>query len=134
MIEQTQRRAESRRRNWRTFKKTIQHFAPDTIANKVRVSTRVREKWPGGADRLIGKINSSEAGEFLSRYHGVAVYNQALETIRAMFALAEGDGMIARSPVTGMKQRRREKPIRLTPTLADFRTIVASIRNRWRVA
>ena len=38
-----------------------------------------------------------------------------------MFAMAEADGMIARSPVAGMKQRRREKPIRLTPSLDEFR-------------
>ena len=110
------------------FEKTIQHFAPDTISNKVRVLNRVRDTWPDGADRLIGKIKPSEAAEFLSRYHGVAGYNQALETIRAMFGMAEVDGMIARSPLAGMKQRRREKPIRLTPSLEDFRAIVSSIR------
>jgi integrase len=64
----------------------------------------------------------------LSRYHGVAGYNQALETIRAMFAMAEADRMLPRSAVAGMKQRRREKPIRLTPSLDEFRAIVASIR------
>jgi site-specific recombinase XerD len=112
------------------FEKTIQHFARDTISNKVRVLKRVRETWPEGADRLIGKIKPSEAAEFLSRYHGVAGYNQALETIRAMFAMAEADGMIARSPLAGMKQRRREKPIRLTPSLEEFRAIVASIREQ----
>jgi integrase len=110
------------------FEQTIQHFARDTISNKARVLHRVRETWPGGAERLIGKIKPSEAAEFLSRYHGVAGHNQALETIRAMFAMAEADGMIARSPVGGMKQRRREKPIRLTPSLKEFRAIVASIR------
>jgi hypothetical protein len=65
------------------FEKTIQHFARDTISNKVRVLDRLRQSWPGGADRLIGRIRPSEAAEFLSRYHGVAGYNQALETIRA---------------------------------------------------
>ena len=49
------------------YEKTIQHFAPDTIANKARVLMRVRETWPGGADRLTGKTKSSEAAEFLSR-------------------------------------------------------------------
>jgi integrase len=110
------------------FEKTIQHFARDTIGNKVRVLNRVRETWPNGADRLINKIKPSEAAEFLSRYHGIAGYNQALETIRAMFGMAEADGMIARSQVAGMKQRRREKPIRLTPTLEEFRSIVANVR------
>ena len=47
-----------------------------------------------------------------------------------MFAMAEADGMIARSPLAGMKQRRREKPIRLTPSLEEFRAIVASIREQ----
>ncbi|HEY6675654.1 MAG TPA: tyrosine-type recombinase/integrase [Terrimicrobium sp.] len=110
------------------FEKTIQHFSRETISNKVRVLDRVRDTWPGGAGRLIGKIRPSEAAEFLSRYHGVAGYNQALETIRAMFAMAEADRMLTRSPVAGMKQRRREKPIRLTPSLDEFRAIVASIR------
>ena len=45
-----------------------------------------------------------------------------------MFAMAEADRMLTRSPVAGMKQRRREKPIRLTPSLDEFRAIVASIR------
>jgi integrase len=112
------------------FEKTIQHFAPDTISNKTRVLRRLCETWPGGSDRLIGKIKASEAAEFLSRYNGTAGYNQALETLRAMFVLAEGDGMIAYSPVAGMKQRRREKPIRVTPTTEDFRAIVASIRSQ----
>ena len=112
------------------FERTIQHFARDTVSNKARVLRRVRETWPGGSERLIGKIKSSEAAEFLSRYRGVAGYNQALETLRAMFALAEADGMIARSLVAGIKQRKREKPIRLTPTLAEFRAIVASIREQ----
>ena len=110
------------------FEKTIQHFAPDTIANKVRVLNRVRDTWPGGSNRLVGKIEPSEAAEFLSRYQGVPGYNQALETIRAMFGMAEADRMIVRSPVSGMKQRRRETPIRLTPTLSEFRAIVESIR------
>ena len=42
--------------------------------------------------------------------------------------MVEADRMIARSPIAGMKQRRREKPIRLAPSLDEFRTIVASIR------
>ena len=99
------------------FEKTIQHFSRETISNKVAGTDRVRDTWPGGAGQLIGKIRPSEAAEFLSRYHGVAGYNQALETIRAMFAMAEADRMLTRSPVAGMKQRRREKPIRLTPSL-----------------
>jgi integrase len=110
------------------FEKTIQHFAPNTIANKVRVLNRGRDTWPRGANRLIGKIKPSEAAEFLSRYQGVPGYNQALETIRAMFGMAEADRMIVRSPVFGMKQRKRENPIRHTPTLQEFRTSVESIR------
>jgi hypothetical protein len=85
------------------FEKTIQHFARDTISNKVRVLDRVRETWPGGADRLIGKIKPSEAAEFLSRYHGVAGYNQALETVRVMFA------------ASFRKRRRSASPTRASP-------------------
>lgn len=112
------------------FERALQHLAPATITNKTRILKLVREAWPADAKRQLGKIKPSEVVEFLTRYPGIASYNQALETLRAMFALAENDGMISKSPAAGLKQRKRETPIRLTPTTEQFVAIVAEIRNQ----
>ena len=60
---------------------------------------------------------------------GSASYNLYLEFVRAAFALAVRDRLLAHSPVDGIKTKKRELPIRKTPTLEDFRAIVASIRG-----
>jgi len=112
------------------YEKTIQHFSASTITNKTRVLNLVQTEWPGGADRQLAKIKPSEVGLFLSRYSGIAGYNQALETLRAMFSVAVLDGMIPRSPTDGIKQRKRETPIRPTPTVEQFNLIVDHIRNQ----
>jgi hypothetical protein len=42
--------------------------------------------------------------------------------------MAVDDKLIASNPVDGIKQKKLDKPIRQTPTLAQFQTIVDSIR------
>jgi hypothetical protein len=42
--------------------------------------------------------------------------------------MAVADRIITESPAKGMKYRKREKPIRLTPTFEQFKEIVADIR------
>jgi integrase len=48
--------------------------------------------------------------------------------IRNAFDLAVKDRIIADSPVAHLKYRKRDKPIRLTPTFEEFRSVVANIR------
>jgi len=87
--------------------------------------------FPGGADVPAGKILPSQISAWLASYKfGVASYNLYLEFIRAAFALALADRAITDSPVTSLKTKAREKPIRRTPTFEDFRAIVADIRNQ----
>lgn len=112
------------------YRPTFAHLAEDTRENKNRVLDRVVESWPGGADRHVGRIKASEAKTFLARYTGASGYNHALETVRSLFDLAVADGIIAKSPVADLKYRRRETPIRPTPTMEEFRAIVDSIRNQ----
>jgi hypothetical protein len=68
--------------------------------------------------------------EFLAGYAGAAGYKQALEVVRAVFDLAVEDGLIPHSPVAKVPWRKREKPIRLTPTLTAFQAILESVRTK----
>ena len=111
------------------FRATIGHQAPVTVAQKTLVCHRIKAKWPGGSDVFIRKVVPSQAQTFLSRHtFGASSYNTHLSVLRAMFALAKADRLIADSPIDSLKQRRREKPIRLTPTLEQFKAIIADVR------
>jgi integrase len=68
---------------------------------------------------------------FLCKYSfGASSYNTYLAVLRAMFNLAVADALIAESPVSNLKERRREKPIRPTPTWDQFQSIVANLREQ----
>jgi integrase len=111
------------------FRVTIGHQAPVTVAQKNLICDRIKAKWPGGSDVLIRKVVPSQAQTFLSRHtFGASSYNAHLSVLRAMFALAVADRLIADSPITSLKARRREKPIRQTPTWQQFQAIVADVR------
>jgi integrase len=107
---------------------TITHQAPKTVRRKVDIVRRIKERW----ERVSGaKVKKSEVLAWLSSFDfGGVSYNLHLETIRAIFRLAVDDRILAASPVDGIKQRKRSRPIRLTPSLEEFRAIVASIREQ----
>src|SRR4029077_14969690 len=68
---------------------------------------------------------------WLSRYHfGPVSRNLHLACIKEILAMAVGDGIIAVSPAANLKKVKLEKPIRRTPTLEQFNTIVQSIRSQ----
>src|SRR5207237_6816130 len=64
----------------------------------------------------------------LQVYFWPSSYNAYLGVLRAMFNLAVSDALIAESPIRDLKERRREKPIRLTPTWEQFQQIIADVR------
>jgi integrase len=80
---------------------------------------------------LIRKVLPSHVQTFLCKYSfGASSYNAYLAVLRAMFNLAVSDALIAESPVRNLKERRREKPIRPTPTWDQFQSIVANVREQ----
>ncbi len=110
---------------------TIRHQAAKTIAQKTHICERVKTTWPGGSDILIRRVLPSQVLAFLSRYtFGASSYNAYLAALRAMFGLAVSDHLIAHSPVAELKERRREKPIRQTPTFEQFKSIITDVRNQ----
>lgn len=96
---------------------TVLHQASKIQKRKREIALRVRQDWPGGADQLIARVTPSQVATWLSSYRfGPCSYNLYLEFIRATFALALQDRLLADSPVAGLKTQKRKKPIRKTPT------------------
>lgn len=110
---------------------TVGSQSPKTLKRKRYIAACVKRDWPGGADVAAGKVLPSQVAAWLNRYaFGVASYNLFLEFIRAVFSMAEGDKIVADSPVARIKTKPRKKPIRPTPTVEEFRALVASIRGQ----
>ena len=109
----------------------VRHLRPKTVSQKKYISERIKSEWPGGSDVLIRKVLPSHVQTFLCKYSfGASSYNAYLAVLRAMFNLAVSDAPIAESPVRNLKERRREEPIRPTPTWDQFQSIVANVREQ----
>ena len=110
---------------------TIAHQASKTVSQKMYICRGIKERWPGGSDVLIRKVVPSQARTFLSRHgFGASSYNAYLAVLRGMFSLAIADRLISESPIVGLKERPREKPIRRTPTWEQFQAIIANVREQ----
>lgn len=110
---------------------TVQNQRPKTLKRKRHIHARLIADFPGGANVPAGKVLPSQVSAWLAGYtFGASSYNLFLEYVRAVFALAVADRIVGDSPVASLKTKPRQKPIRRTPTLADFRAIVADIRGQ----
>jgi integrase len=74
-------------------------------------------------------IAPSQADLFLAQFEfGAASQNAFVTVLRELFDFALRDNCIAKSPCAHLKFRKREKPIRLTPTFEQFKAIIADVR------
>ena len=113
------------------YLKTIQHQKPKTVERKTYIVERIKKHWPEGSQIQVSKIKPTHINLWLSRYHfGPVSRNLHLACIKEILAMAVGDGIIAVSPAANLKKVKLEKPIRRTPTLEQFNTIVQSIRSQ----
>jgi integrase len=107
---------------------TVESQAPATVRKKKDIAQRVKDKW----GVLQAKdLKKSQIMSWLASFKfGAGSRNKHLRLVRAMFKLALDDGILARSPVEGVKEEKAEKPIRQTPSLTEFQAIVDSIRSQ----
>lgn len=113
------------------YLKTVQNLADKTVAAKERAAKAIQTDLPSGPDVLISKISNSQIRSWLASYtFGAESYNSYLEFVRAAFAMAVSDRLLAHSPVEGIKTRKRKTPDRTTPTVTEFNAIVANIREQ----
>ena len=105
---------------------TVKHQAAGTVRQKKEITGRIKKQWGEVRARDLKK---SQILTWLSSFDfGAHSYNKYLRTIRAIMALAVDDHILPASPLDGVKEVRTPKPIRHTPTFAEFQAIVASIR------
>jgi integrase len=108
---------------------TKQNAKPKTLEGKTYVAQQIKTRWPGGAARRLRDISPSEADTFLAQFKfSPSSHNAFVTVLRELFAFAVRDDCIAKSPCAHLKFRRREKPIRLTPTYEQFKAIIADVR------
>jgi len=111
------------------YLKTVQHQKAKTIERKTLIVWRIKKEWPGGADCRVSRIKPSEIQLWLAQYKfGSASRNLHLAGIKDIFEMAVGDGIIASSPAVNLRAVKLDKPIRKTPTLEEFKAIVADVR------
>ena len=117
----------------------------DTFSkNKARIVDLIKTKWPGGSDVAIGSVKASDVRLFMQAVAsglGWSYYNFILGVVKNCFVMALDDNAILEIP--GERERKRgEKdtscwarakkltPVRLTPSMDQFRAIVESIRSQ----
>ncbi len=105
--------------------------ADSTKADKLAILEKLRATWFGIDTLPLRTVKSSQVTAWLSKHYGEkspSYYNSALTVIRSALGMAVKDKIVAENPASGLTYRRRNKPIRLTPTFQQFKQIVAEIR------
>jgi len=112
-----------------TFLKTTQHQKPKTIERKTLIAERIKSEWPTGSSIQVSKIKPTDVQLWLARYNfGPVSRNLHLACVKEILKMAVQDGVIGSSPAEKLQAVKLDKPIRKTPTFAEFKTIVADIR------
>jgi integrase len=115
------------------YAQTIGGLSASSQKDKRAIISKLKSTWLGIDALPLRTIKPSDCGAWLSRHcgdKGASYYNSVLTVIRNALELAVRDRIIADSPATHLKYRKREAPIRLTPTFEEFRSIVADIRSQ----
>jgi integrase len=104
-----------------------------TLAEKQRVVRRVKDKWVSARTQPMRDITESQLLAFLNQQFGgwsAAYWNLALSVLRDALALAVRDRVLIESPAAHLTYRKRQRPIRLTPTFEQFKAIIADVRSQ----
>jgi len=116
-----------------TYERTTGRLSEKTQRDKRVIFDKLRSTWFGIDTLPLRTIKPSQVEAWLSEHYGklsAAAYNAALTLIRNAFDLAVRDRIVAESPAAHLTYRKRETPVRLTPTLEEFKAIVTDIREQ----
>lgn len=123
-----------------TLLKASRGMAPRAFKNKERVVALIKDRWPDGADIQISKVKPSDIRTFITDVAegaGSSYHNFVLGLVKNCFQLALEDRAILEIPGTHEKSKdavwKRKKPttpVRLVPSVEQFRSIVQSIREQ----
>jgi len=105
--------------------------AESAVRKKHALIEKIKATFFGAASLPLRTVKPSQVEKWLSKHYGslsASAYNSALTLIRQAMDLAVRDRIIIESPAAHVKYRKRETPVRLTPTFEQFQAIVADIR------
>jgi integrase len=122
----------------RTLDLQAERFLPtvsgteSTLYNVRYAIERLLEDWPKKSPRLLSKIRKGDCEQWIATYDDLApsTINTYISSASKFFELAVTDGAIARSPMEGIKYRKRGKLTRLTPTVEQFEAIVNDLKTQ----
>ena len=114
------------------YERTIGGLSASSQKDKRAIIEKLKSGWFGAGTLPLRLIKPSDIERWLSGHcpnnKSASYYNSCLTVFRNAFDLAVRDRIIADSPVAHLKYRKRDMPIRLTPTFEEFKSIVANIR------
>ncbi len=111
----------------------VQVHRPSTAA--IHDGLLRRHILPRFGDRDLCSISTSEVQAWvrdLLQHLAPATLERAFQTLRAVFAHAKGDGLIARNPCAGVRRPRIERPPITPPTPEEIGAIVRVADARYR--
>ena len=104
------------------------------------ISKLFGETWPGSLSQKVRDVKRSHVDRWISVHRNrpspfggklsKGTLNEYIQFVRALFCTAVDEKVIARSPVEGVRDFRRDKPIRRTPTMREFRKIAEDLRGQ----
>ena len=116
-----------------------QHYLPtlkgsaSTLAGKRQHVERLRRTWLAARSQPMRDLRGSDVERWLTEQYGrwsSGFYNSALMLVRDALAMAVRDHALCESPASGLKYRKRTKPVRLTPSWAEFCMITQDVRSQ----
>src|SRR5262249_25243020 len=105
--------------------------AASTLREKKATILTIKTIFAGCASQPLRNLAPSKFEAFLANRWGrlsASAYNSALALVKSALDLAVRDKIIVQNPVAHLKYRRRETPVRLTPTYEEFKAIIADVR------
>jgi len=112
------------------YKETLGGLSPSSIRDR---SARADAIAKDLGRLLVADVKPSDFETWLAhqsqRGLSKATYNEYLRVVRHLFEYAQRDGIIEVSPVAHLKQKKRDTPIRATPTDKEFELILEDIRS-----
>lgn len=105
--------------------------ASKTMKLKAQMVERIKRDWPhlARAECQVREIRPADVRKWLASYSvGGSAHNSFLWFIRGAFDFAVENRLLAENPAAAIKAKKRDAPIRDTPTFEQFLAIVDSIR------
>jgi integrase len=115
------------------YSRTFGGLSASSQRDKRAIIGKLKATWFGIDSLPLRTIKPSDVSAWLSRHCGdksASYHNSVVSVIRDALDMAVKDRIIIESPASGLTYRKREKPIRETPTFEQFNQIVADVRSR----